>query len=168
MTSTRNRAVLTVCVILLSFSCRGWGKCPTMTAEVHGRVQCSFKPDYKVLVTMIFGKSQIEGSAEETALDIREGSFRGRIGFNTLVSYNPLTGGHKCSRRPISVMVRLITAEGAEWDRKVLRFPNDFTFDENLGEYTLKSALDLKGWCKPNCCGGTDLPNSDDHDAVPK
>jgi len=121
-----------------------------MTAEVRGRVQCSFKPDYKVLVTLIFKKAQIEGSAEETALDIRQGSFRGRIGFHTFVSYNPLTGDHECSRRPISVIVRVITAEGEEWDRKVLKFPNDFTYDENLGEYTLKSALVLKGWCKPN------------------
>lgn len=137
-----------------------------MTAEVHGRVQCSFKPDYKVLVTLIFKKGQIEASAEETALDIHDGSFRGRIGFNTFVSYNPLTG-HQCSRRPISIIVRLITAEGEEWDRKVLKFPNDFTYDEKLGEYTLKSDLILKGWCSANCCGDAGSPDPNSHDTAP-
>jgi hypothetical protein len=140
-------AVMLVFLIASSFSLCAWGKCPTLTAEVHGRVQCSFKSDYKVLLTLIFRKNQPEASAEETALDIQGDSFRGRIGFDTFTSYNPLTG-HQCNRRPIAVLVRLITAEGAEWDRKLLKFPSDFSYDENLGEYTLKSPLTLKGWCR--------------------
>lgn len=158
MVSAKERFGIALCLILLSFAPRGWAKCPTLTAEVHGRIQCSFKPDYKVLVTLIFKKNQIEASAEETALDIHDDSFRGRIGFDTLTSYNPLTG-HQCNRRPISVLVRLVTAEGAEWDRKVLKFPSDFSYDEQLGEYTLKSSLILKGWCEPKCCGGPTSPH---------
>jgi hypothetical protein len=139
---------------LPTLSLHGWAKCPTLTAEVHGHVQCSFKPDYKVLLTLIFKKNQPEAFAEETALDIQGDSFRGRIGFDTFTSYNPLTG-HQCGRRPTAVLVRLVSAEGAEWDRKTLRFPNDFSYDEKLGEYTLKSQLTLKGWCQPKCCDDT-------------
>jgi hypothetical protein len=144
-------AVLTVSM----FSLHGWAKCPTLTAEVHRHVQCSFKHDYKVLLTLIFKKNQPEASAEETALDIQGDSFRGQIGFDTFTSYNPLMGGHQCNRRPTAVLVRLVSAEGAEWDRKSLRFPSDFSNDEKLGEYTLKSPLTLKGWCQPKCCDDT-------------
>ncbi len=119
-------AVILVFFVAPAFSLHAWAKCPTLTAEVHGRVQCSFKSDYKVLLTLIFKKNQPEASAEETALDIQ----------------------HQCNRRPIAVLVRLVTAEGAEWDRKLLKFPSDFSYDENLGEYTLKSPLTLKGWCR--------------------
>jgi hypothetical protein len=148
MYRTKQKFGIALCLIVSSFSRYGWAKCPTLTTEVHGQIQCSFKPDYKVLVTLIFRKNQVEGSAGETALDIHGDSFRGRIGFNTLTSYNPLTG-HQCNRRPISVLVRLVTAEGVEWDRKVLKFPADFSYDENSGRYILKSALLLKGWCEP-------------------
>lgn len=144
-------------LILSLFPSHAWAKCPTLTAEVNGRIQCSFKPDYKVLVTLIFKKNQLEGSAEETALDIHGDAFRGRIGFDTLTSFDPLTG-HHCNRRPISVLVRLVSAEGAEWDRKVLKFPSDFAYDEKLGEYTANSSLILKGWCETKCCGGTTSP----------
>jgi len=145
-TGMRSTAAL-VFLIALSFSLHAWAKCPTLTAEVHGSVQCSFKSDHKVLLTLIFKKNQLEASAEETALDLQGSSFRGRIGFETFTSYNPLTG-HQCNRRPIVVLVRLVTAEGTEWDRKLLKFPNDFSYNENIGEYTLKSPLALKGWCR--------------------
>jgi hypothetical protein len=158
MAGAKERVGIALCLILSSFSPWGWAKCPTLTAEVHGRVKCSFKPDYKVLLTLLFRKNQVEASAEETALDIHDDSFRGRVGFDTFTSYNPLAG-HQCNRRPISVLVRLVTAEGAEWDRKVLKFPNDFSYDEKLGEYTLKSSVILKGWCEPNRCGDLASPH---------
>jgi len=75
-----NLAVILVFFIAPAFSLHAWAKCPTLTAEVRGRVQCSFKSDYKVLLTLIFKKNQPEASAEETALDIQGDSFQGRIG----------------------------------------------------------------------------------------
>jgi hypothetical protein len=124
-----------------------WAKCATDSVEVRGQIQCSFKPDYKVLVTLIFKKKQLEGSAEETALDIHDDSFHGQINFTTFTSYNPLSG-HQCDRRPASVLVRLSSAEGEEWDRKTLNL-SDFSYDEDDGRYKLRSRLILRGWCKP-------------------
>lgn len=140
-------AAIVALLITLLLPLHAWAKCPTLNAEVHGSLACSFRSDYKVLLTLIFRKNQLEASAEETALDIQGNSFRGRIGFDTFTSYNPLTG-HQCNRRPIAVLVRLVTAEGTEWDRKLLKFPTDFSYDENVGEYTLKVPLALKGWCR--------------------
>lgn len=154
MNPSRVRWFRIAALVVSLFSLNGWAKCPTLTAEVYGHVQCSFKSDNKVLLTLIFRKNQPEASAEETALDIQGDSFRGRIGFDTFTSYNPLTG-HQCNRRPTAVLVRLISAEGGEWDRKTLRFPNDFSYDEELGEYTIKSPLTLEGWCQPKCCRDT-------------
>jgi hypothetical protein len=158
MLGAKEKVGLTLCLILSFCTSLAWAKCPTLTAEVYGQIQCTFKPDYKVLVTLIFKKNQLEASAEETALDLHDDSFRGRIGFDTFTSYNPLTGGHQCNRQPTSVLVRLVSAEGAEWDRKVLKFPSDFAYDEKIGEYKLKSSLILKGWCEFKCCGGSSSP----------
>jgi hypothetical protein len=36
---------IALCLIFSSFSPHAWAKCPTLTAEVHGRIQCSFKPE---------------------------------------------------------------------------------------------------------------------------
>ncbi len=99
-------------------------------------------------MTLLFKKNQLEGSGEETALDINKDSFEGSINFNTLTSYNPVTG-HKCGRRPSSVLVRLVNAQGEEWDRKTLKLHDEFSYDENEGRYKLRSSIVLQGWCKP-------------------
>jgi hypothetical protein len=79
-------------VLLLCLANPLWAKCPNNFVEVHGKVQCTFKPNYKVLVTLIYSKHQLEASGQETALDIHDGSFKGEVAFSTFVSYNPLTG----------------------------------------------------------------------------
>jgi len=142
-------------VLLLSLANPLWAKCPNNFVEVHGKVQCTFKPDYKILVTLIYSKHQREASGQETALDIHDGSFKGEVAFSTFVSYNPLTGNHNCSQQPKNVLVRLIAADGTEWDRKELKIADAFRYDEEQGQYTVRSDLILQGWCEPKKCAET-------------
>jgi hypothetical protein len=148
MTTPRNRCLVAVAALVAGLLVNAWAKCATDSVEIRGQVQCSFKPDYKVLVTLLFKKNQLEGFGEEAALDLRDDSFQGRIKFDTFTSYNPLWG-HRCNRRPISVLVRLISAEGEEQDRKMLSVRDDFIYDEKDGLYELRSPLVLHGWCNP-------------------
>jgi hypothetical protein len=136
--------------LLLSLANPLLAKCPNNFVEVHGKVQCTFKPDYKVLVTPIYSEHQREASGEETALDIHDGSFKGEVVFSTFSSSNPFRGDI-CGRRPKSVLVRLIAADGAEWDRKELKIADAFRYDEEQGQYTALSDLILHGWCEPKC-----------------
>jgi hypothetical protein len=149
MRTTKTWLSIALAVLNTGLALTAWAKCPTESVDVRGQLRCSFKPDYKVLVTLMFRKKQLEGSAAETALDIHDDSFQGRVNFNSFTSYNPLNGHHQCDRRPTSVLVRLISAEGEEWDRKTLHFPNDFSYDEEAGRYKLRSRVVLQGWCKP-------------------
>ncbi len=145
---TAKKCSLFTAVMVTVLSVNGWAKCPTDSVEIRGQLRCTFRQDDKILVTLMFKKNQLAGSAEETALDIHKDSFEGSINFNTLTSYNPVTG-HKCDRRPTSVLVRFVNAQGEEWDRKTLRLPDDFSYDENEGRYKLRSSIVLQGWCKP-------------------
>jgi len=49
------------------------------------------------------------------------------------------------------VLVRLIAANGTEWDRKELKIADAFRYDEDQGQYTVRSDLILHGWCEPKC-----------------
>ena len=51
-------------------------KCPTNFVEVHGKIECAFKPDVRVLVSLIYGDKQKEGVGEEHALDVLGDSFK--------------------------------------------------------------------------------------------
>jgi hypothetical protein len=126
-------------------------KCPTYFVEIRGKVECSFKPDDKVLATLIFYDRQPAGSGEETAIDIHDSSFDGRISFDTYSS-SFLFGGDQCYRRPKSVLVRLVEADGFEKDRTVLGFKGAFEYNEEHGGYTLKSDMLLHGSCPSQCC----------------
>jgi hypothetical protein len=123
-------------------------KCPTYTVEIRGRIECSFKPDDKVLATLIFVDHQPEATGEETAIDIHSGTFDGRVAFHTYSSSNPLAGD-VCNRRPKSALIRLIQADGIEKERASLKIPNDFNYDKKEGEYTVRSDVILHGWCEP-------------------
>jgi len=125
-------------------------KCPTDAVEIRGRIECSFKPDDKVLATLIFSDHQPEATGEETAIDIHGVTFDGRVAFNTYSSSNPLAGD-VCHRRPKSALIRLIEADGIEKDRTSLKIPDDFNYDEKQGEYTVRSDVILHGWCEPKC-----------------
>jgi hypothetical protein len=46
--------------------------------KIRGKIECSFKPDDKLLATLIFFAHQPEASAEGTAMDIHDGMFDGR------------------------------------------------------------------------------------------
>jgi hypothetical protein len=132
-------------------------KCPTNTVEIRGRIECSFKPDDKVLATLIFFDHQPEATGEETAIDIHGVTFDGRVSFNTYSSSNPLAGD-VCHRRPKSALIRLIEADGIEKDRTSLKIPNDFNYDEKQGEYTVRSDVILHGWCVPKCAETPSIP----------
>src|SRR5260370_17500972 len=86
-------------VVLSSLSNPLWAKCPKNFVQVHGKLQCTFKPDYKVLITLIYSEHQKEASGEETALDIHDGSFKGEVEFSKFSSSN-LLRGDICGRRP--------------------------------------------------------------------
>jgi hypothetical protein len=162
MIGTTHRAGIIVGLILALSSAYLWAKCAVSWVEVHGRVECSFKPDDKVLVALFFSKHQAEGTGEETALDIREGFFQGRVVFDRFSSSHFLTAD-RCNRRPISVLIRLISADGGEQDRKMLKFLDEFTFVEKHGQYTLRSDLTLHGWCGPKCPEATSSPCQNPH-----
>ena len=144
-------------VFLLSVANPLWAKCPKYFVVVHGRVQCNFKPDYKVLVTLIYTDHQREASGEETALEIHDGSFKGEVGFSTFSSSNPFRGDI-CGKRPKSVLVRLIASDGTEWDRKELKIADAFHYDVAQGQYTTLSDLILHGWCEPKCAETPSVP----------
>jgi hypothetical protein len=127
-----------------------WAKCLKNFIQAHGKLQCTFKPDYKVLITLIYSGHQREASGEATALDIHDGSFEGEVAFATFSSSNPFKGDI-CGRRPKSVLVRLIAADGTEWDRKELKIANAFRYDEERGRYTVLSDFTFHGWCEPKC-----------------
>jgi hypothetical protein len=125
-------------------------KCPTNTVQIRGRIECTFKPDDKILVTLIFFDHQPEASGEETEIDIHGRTFDGRVAFNTSSSYNPLAGDI-CHRRPKAAIIRLIQSDGIEMDRTSLKIPKDFSYDEKQGEYIVRSNVILHGWCEPKC-----------------
>jgi hypothetical protein len=130
-------------------------KCPTYSVEVRGKIECSFKPDDKVLVTLIFSDNQLEATGEEAAIDIRNATFSGRVAFNT---YSSFLGGDKCHRRPKKVLIGLIHTDGTEEDRASLKIAADFNYDEKQGEYTLRSDVILHGWCQSKCGGVAAAP----------
>jgi hypothetical protein len=121
-----------VFVLLLCLANQLCAKCPTDSVEVRGKVECCLKPDDKVLVTLLFSGQQ-EASGEETAIDIHNGAFSGRVAFNTYSS--SFLGGDRCHRHPESVLLRLIEANGMEKDRTSLKIASDFNYDEKQGEY---------------------------------
>lgn len=148
MKEFRSAELAFVFAILLSLASPLLAKCPTSAVEVRGRIECSFKADDKVLATLIFFDRQPEGSGEETAIDIHDGRFDGRVAFDTYSSRGPLTGDI-CQRRPKIVLIRLIEADGIEKDRASLKIASDFNIDEKQGEYTVRSDVILHGWCQP-------------------
>jgi hypothetical protein len=142
-----------VFVLLLCLANQLCAKCPTDSVEVRGKVECCLKPDDKVLVTLLFSGQQ-EASGEETAIDIHNGAFSGRVAFNTYSS--SFLGGDRCHRHPESVLLRLIEANGMEKDRTSLKIASDFNYDEKQGEYTPKLDTILRGWCQQQCDGTSD------------
>lgn len=151
MLGGRCKTTFIVCILVASLSTYVSAKCPVAWVEVHGRVQCSFKPDDKVLITLLFSKHQEEGMGEETALSLENSSFDGRVVFDMFSSRHFLTGD-RCNRRPKLLLIRLISADGGERDRKVLKFPDNFDYSADTGQYRLRPALMLSGWCEPPKC----------------
>jgi hypothetical protein len=152
-----NSGIAFVSVVLLSLANPVLAKCPTYSVEIRGKIECSFKPNDKVLATLIFFEHQPEASGEETAMDIHNGTFDGRVAFGTFSS-SGLLSGDKCHRRPKSVLIRLIEADGVEKDRKSLNIASDFNYDEKQGEYVVRSEVTLHGWCEPKCAETSSTP----------
>jgi len=151
------RAAFTLCILVFSLSIYTVAKCPVAWVAVRGRVQCSFKPDDKVLVTLLFSKHQQEGRGVETALTLEGDSFKGRVVFDRYSSSHFLTGD-RCNTVPKFVLIRLISADGGEWDRKVFKFPDDFDYSADKGQYTLRSDIVLSGWCEAKCSQADSQP----------
>ena len=114
--------------------------------KIHGKIRCTVNPSDKVLVTLIFAKHQLEGSAPEAALDVQGRVFDGEVIFST----NGSNRFERCNVQPKEVMVRLINAKGSEQDRKLLKISEAFTYDAEHGEYILRADLTLSGWCDPS------------------
>lgn len=76
------------------------------------------------------------------------------MAFNTYSS-SGLLSGDRFHRRPKSILIRLIEADGVEKDRKSLNIASDFNYDEGQGEYTPKADVILHGWCQPQCDGAS-------------
>jgi len=131
MKSFRAAGFAFVFAILLFLASPLPAKCPTYTVKIRGRIECSFKPDDKVLATLIFVDHQPEATGEETAIDIHSGTFDGRVAFHTYSSSNPVAGD-VCNRRPKNALIRLIEADGIEKERTSLKIPNDFNYDQGL------------------------------------
>jgi hypothetical protein len=135
-------------VIFLSFVTQLRAKCPTNYLEIRGKIQCSFKPDDKILATLIFHDHRLEASGEEVAFDIHGDIFGGRIAFNSYSS-SSLLSGDQCHRRPEKLLIKLIEADGTEKDRTSMLIASDFNYDKERGEYTPKSDVILHGSCQP-------------------
>lgn len=121
-------------------------KCPRYSVDIRGKIECSLKSDDKVLVTLIFSDNHRVDPGEETAIEVHNANFAGRMSFDTHSS-STLLGGDRCHRRPKSVLIRLVESDG-ETDRTSLKIASDFSYDEKQGEYTLKSDLILHA-CPP-------------------
>ena len=120
-------------------------KCPTYSVQIHGRIECSFKPDDRVVMTLLFSGHKSEVPAKETVMDIQDATFGGRVAFSTYSSSGQLSGD-RCRRNPEGVLIRLMEADGTERDRKLLKISTDFSFDEK-GDYTARLDAVLHGQC---------------------
>ena len=144
--SALNLGVRLLFIFLICLANPLWAKCPTYSVQVRGKIECVFEPDDKVLAALIFFDHQPEAS-RETSIDVQGGIFSGRMAFDTYSSTG-LFSGDKCHRRPKSLLVRLIKADGVEKDRTSLKIPSDFFYDQERGEYTAKSDVTLHGQCQ--------------------
>lgn len=144
--SATNLGMRLVSISLICLANPLWAKCPTHSIQVQGKIRCFFEPDDKVLATLIFSDDQSETSGE-TSIDVQGPMFTGRMAFDTYSS-SGFFSGDKCHRRPKSLLVRLIRADGVEKDRTSLKIPSDFFYDPERGEYTAKSDVTLHGQCQ--------------------
>jgi hypothetical protein len=144
-----NLCTVLLSVIFLCFVNQLRAKCPVAYVDVSGRIQCSFKPEDKILATLIFHDHQPGASGEEAAFDIHGDSFSGRIVFNTYSS-SGLLGGDKCRRSPEKVVIRLVEADGTEKYRTTLIIASNFDYNKEQGKYTPKSDVILHGECQSN------------------
>jgi hypothetical protein len=145
-TSALNLGARLLSIFLICLANPLWAKCPTYSVQVRGKIDCFFEPDDKVLATLIFFDHQPDASAE-ISIDVQGAMFSGRMAFDTYSSAG-LLGGDKCHRRPNSLLVRLVRADGVERDRTSLNIPSDFFYDRERGEYTAKSDVTLHGQCQ--------------------
>jgi hypothetical protein len=144
--SALNLGARLLSIFLISLANPLWAKCPTYSVQVQGKIDCFFEPDDNVLATLIFFDHQPDAS-RETSIDVQGAMFSGRMAFDTYSS-SGLLGGDECHRRPKSLLVRLIKADGVEKDRTSLKIPTDFFYDHERGEYTAKSDVTLHGQCQ--------------------
>jgi hypothetical protein len=146
--SFKNRILLSA--MLLTLTAPLEAKCPTNFVEVHGKIECAFKPDARVLLSLLYADQQKEGVGEENALDVRGDSFKGEVTFNTFSSNNFLKGD-RCGRKPGKILFRLIAGDGTERDRKELKVADDFRYDEAKATFAVRSDVILHGGCEPKC-----------------
>ncbi len=142
------RWLASLLAVSLSLSNPLRAKCPTRSVVVRGKISCSFKPDDRVLAALVFFDNQPEASDAETTIGGQGVAFSGRVAFDTYSSSGPFWGD-KCHRRPQSLVVKLVEANGIERDHTSLKIPSDFFYEEERGEYVPKSDVTLHGSCEP-------------------
>jgi hypothetical protein len=139
-------ALMTLAAVLCPLATPIQAKCPMYSVRTHGTIECSSRPDVRVVATLLFSGRKSESPAKETAMEIQGATFGGQVPFNTYSS-SGLLSGDRCRRYPESVLVSLTKADGTETDRRLLKIPTDFSFDEKRGEYTTRTDVVLHGRC---------------------
>ena len=145
-------------ILLLHLAIPLCAKCPNNFVELHGKVACAFKPDYKSISHAYLFHTSTRRLRTRGSLGHPRGDDQRRNRVSTFTSYNPLTGAHNCARRPTGVLVRLIAADGTEWDRKEMKIADAFRYDESQGQYTVRAELILHGWCEQKCADTLSAP----------
>src|ERR1700733_2271605 len=105
-------AILSITLVFLASPLTA--KCPMCSVDIRGKIACSLKPDDKVMVTLIFSGNQRIDPGEDTAMEIQNDTFVGRLSFDTHSSSTLF--GDRCHRRPEKVLIRLVESDG-EKDR---------------------------------------------------
>jgi hypothetical protein len=86
--------------------------------------------------------------------------------FMSKISVTP-SGVLRFFESPKSVLLRLVAADGTEWDRKELKIADAFHYDEEQGQYTALSDLILHGWCEPKRAETPSAPCENPQNAGP-
>ena len=138
------RATILLSILVLVFAgCTfAHASCSVDVVMVRGRVQQA-PDDAKVRVQLLYANDVVGESGEAT---IENGVFTIRIAFLTQ-SRRPIVNGilEKCTRRPKTVIVRLVESnQNQEYDKVSLDFAKDFTM-EDPSAYTLRRELVLGG-----------------------
>ena len=138
------RRLITLIAIVLGCSAMLEAKCGVLFIAVQGDSGSAAKQQ-EVVVQVYPAHSN---KYSEDKVTPNEGRFRADVTFSTFHSAS-LFGSHNCSRRPARVVV-ILMQNGSEHGRLEFSIPNDFTWDENSGRWTIKHPIVFNDHGTPN------------------